>query len=587
MKHIFLALCALIPAYAFADIIVTRSNGNIEEVAVMSVTAENVTYKKGGATKSIAASEVDGVLYDDGRYVTPPSKSYVLEETNYGNSDYPSATSGDSWGMDDAANSSTYGNSKPISYNNSRRGSDKELNILAYGKQVLNFYSADHEFDGAKVEYRVVTKYNPNPEFEYLGTTPFAYLTDTEAKILSAMDKKNASIFQVRPLIVESGGSVEFRLSKDGYNTVVVRPMVKVDFGGRMILIPLNKLKPYNGKNNNAGQRNITYEEMAGSTQEPTYNQQNYNQQAYNQQNYNQPIYEEPAPKKQRTSESSSRYAEPAYEQPVEMAVEEMPVEQPKTVAVEEEIIFKADKKYLSFSEEGGSQQVHIEARSPWEIYSSPDWTDVRKSGSTLLVNCSANTQYSDKEEDLILRNRQGQKIIIVIAQDKVADFLTLSANVINENDGEGGRYIIHVHSNKPYKVTNTPQWCRPNSFSDSLVLSIEENKSGVERQCEVEVVVSERLKKTIFVKQSPLQHYVLVSPQVVTGSKRGGIITIHVESDDKWRVVNTPDWCQISEQKDDSFRLEITPNNTGAPRSAVFSVSAYGTRKNVTVKQE
>lgn len=318
----------------------------------------------------------------------------------------------------------------------------------------------------------------------------------------------------------------------------------------------------------------------------------------YEQPTYNEPVHKESAPMQQEPPESSSRYIEPAYEQPIKMAIEEKeetPIEQPQVVVEEQPkvvveepvIIFNADKKYLSFSEEGGSQQVHIEASSPWEIYSSPDWTDVRKSGSMLLVNCSANTQYSDKEEDLILRNRQGQKIIIVIAQDKVADFLTLSANVINENDGEGGRYIIHVHSNKPYKVTNTPQWCRPNSFSDSLVLSIEENKSGVERQCEVEVMVSERLKKTIFVKQSPLQHYVLVSPQVVTGSKRGGIITIHVESDDKWRVVNTPDWCQISEQKDDSFRLEITPNNTGAPRSAVFSVSAYGTRKNVTVKQE
>ena len=86
----------------------------------------------------------------------------------------------------------------------------------------MNFYTADHEFDGTKVEYRVITRNNPNPAFQYLGTAPFAYLTSAEAKVLSAFDKKNADIFEIRPLIVENGGTVEFRLSKDGYKTLCI-----------------------------------------------------------------------------------------------------------------------------------------------------------------------------------------------------------------------------------------------------------------------------------------------------------------------------------------------------------------------------
>lgn len=231
MKHLVFALCALIPLFALADIIVKKDSKTIEDVTVVSITVDNVVYKQEGSVKTISSSEVDGVLYDDGRYVTPPSKPSTTTDN--------AAKSDNSWDMDDADSN----RQSKSTYNNTSAAKDKEINILAYGKLVMNFYSADHEFDGAKVEYRVITKSNQNPEFEYLGTTPFAYLTAAEAKLLSGMNKKNAGIFEVRPLIIDSDGTVEFRLSKEGYNTVIVKPMVKVDFGGRMIMLPLNKLK--------------------------------------------------------------------------------------------------------------------------------------------------------------------------------------------------------------------------------------------------------------------------------------------------------------------------------------------------------
>lgn len=231
MKRIIFALSVLIPLFAFADIIVKKDTRTIENVTIVSVTADNVVYKQSGGVKTISSAEVDGVLYDDGRFITPPSKQSTTLGENI--------SSGDSWDMGDVSS----GSQTQSAYKSTSASSEKEINILAYGKPVLNFYSADHEFDGAKVEYRVITRSNPNPEFEYLGTAPFAYLTTTEYKILSAMDKKNAGIFEVRPLIIESGGTVEFRLSKNGYKTVVVKPMIKVDFGGRLIAIPLNKLK--------------------------------------------------------------------------------------------------------------------------------------------------------------------------------------------------------------------------------------------------------------------------------------------------------------------------------------------------------
>ena len=79
--------------FAFADIIATINNGNIEDVTVVSVGANEVVYQKGNTQKTIASSEVDGVLYDDGRYITPPKTNIVIESNE--------STSNDTWAIDD------------------------------------------------------------------------------------------------------------------------------------------------------------------------------------------------------------------------------------------------------------------------------------------------------------------------------------------------------------------------------------------------------------------------------------------------------------------------------------------------------
>lgn len=95
MKRAFLFLIIISCAgLIFAqDIIVTKAGTNIEDITVVSVTAENVTYNQAGSQKSIASSEVNGILYRDGRYVTPPSRQTIsTNEVTHSN---------DSWDIGD------------------------------------------------------------------------------------------------------------------------------------------------------------------------------------------------------------------------------------------------------------------------------------------------------------------------------------------------------------------------------------------------------------------------------------------------------------------------------------------------------
>lgn len=94
----FIITCAVL-AFAWAahaDIIVLRSGENIEDVKVTTVAYDEVTYNLNGKQTTIASSDVEGVLYDDGRFVTPPSQpvTQTVESTQ----------ADDSWAIEDAGN---------------------------------------------------------------------------------------------------------------------------------------------------------------------------------------------------------------------------------------------------------------------------------------------------------------------------------------------------------------------------------------------------------------------------------------------------------------------------------------------------
>lgn len=241
-----LIILALLPLFAFADIIATFNNGNIEGVKVVSVGADEIVYKQGKTQKSIPSSEVEGVLYDNGNYVAPPKKAIVAEpiETT---SDESRATDNESVNIKSVSSGHS---KKQENMNNFEDEKVTKFNVYAFGKNIKVHYITDHTYDGTSVEYRVIYKdQQEEPQWQFLGTSPFAYITPNGG--INPLINNDAKGFaEIRPLEIENFKKVkrvEFRLSKEGYETVIVSPLFQVDFTGLYYFISLNKLKKSNG----------------------------------------------------------------------------------------------------------------------------------------------------------------------------------------------------------------------------------------------------------------------------------------------------------------------------------------------------
>lgn len=234
MKRLIIIAYVLLPALLNAGVILKKSGQRLEDVSIKLVSDTEIIYTTlEGTETSIPKAEVSAVLYDDGRYeeIRQQTSTPYSSDNEYSNgSDYSNAySSGD--------------NSSQISWG----GDATEVNVIACGNYVFKFYIIDHEYDGATIEYRITYKgQESEPEWIYLGTTPFAYLTADAGKS-KLLKKEIAELAEIRPLTIDNFKKMkklEFRLSKDGYKTVIVSPLIQFDFTGIYYMISLNKLKP-------------------------------------------------------------------------------------------------------------------------------------------------------------------------------------------------------------------------------------------------------------------------------------------------------------------------------------------------------
>lgn len=227
MKRTIIILFALLPMILNAGVIMKKSGDRIENISIKSVTDSEVIYTaENGNEMSILKSDVSAVLYDDGRYEEIRQNEMPASSNN-----------------EDAVQ-------EPRKASAELAPGAKEYNVCAYGVYAM-MYVPNSKYDGATVEYRVIYKsQKETPEFKYLGTTPFAYLTEKmyENNFTAKGDPNFQKLKELNPLIIENDKdvkNVEFRLSLDGYQTVVVKPIKDVFVGGGPVMfIPLQALKP-------------------------------------------------------------------------------------------------------------------------------------------------------------------------------------------------------------------------------------------------------------------------------------------------------------------------------------------------------
>lgn len=232
---------------------------------------------------------------------------------------------------------------------------------------------------------------------------------------------------------------------------------------------------------------------------------------------------------------------------------------------------------------------IDVNSNLPWNVKSKPYWCNIEIQGNKLNIKMDNNkTGYARRGEiEIGCAGQPSLRSLIYLEQAALKNYIFLYPNILNDNDGTGGSGTFHVDTDyDDYYIENLPSWCEiTQKNSTSFVVNIKDNNGGHAREATCRVVAGDA-SETFTIRQAERLDYVKVSPNAVNASKNGGTITISITSNTTWRIVNLPDWCEVTEQWENGFNLKVLPNNEYYPRSATFSVSCKGVRENVVVKQ-
>lgn len=262
------------------------------------------------------------------------------------------------------------------------------------------------------------------------------------------------------------------------------------------------------------------------------------------------------------------------------------PVERPR-----KEILFKVSKSFLEFPEQGGESRIDVTSDDGWKVADKPAWVTVQRNGNTLTIKVAVNERFTAREGDIVLTNDNHVELRVVVAQERNSDYMNLSAQLIDDTEGDGGRYTIKVSCNKTWKVGTLPDWCTAEQNGENLSIRLDANKSGAARQAQIVITANNSVlpAQVITVKQSPIHDYIIINPNIITSSGKSSIATVRVETDQaEYRIEGLPSWCTIKQQTAKGFVIEIADNSGGASREAQCDVTiAGGKSEKLLIRQE
>jgi len=238
----------------------------------------------------------------------------------------------------------------------------------------------------------------------------------------------------------------------------------------------------------------------------------------------------------------------------------------------------------------GGLYTIDVSCNREWQVNNTPKWCITEIKGDKLEIWLDENLEEEFRETDVevFMTHLPSVKRTIHIHQDLLNHYITIKPNIVTSS-GKTSLARIQVRTDQPYyRIESLPAWCKvKEQDKESFLLEIADNTGGAARKAECRVTIEGGNGQTLVVQQEERLNYVTVTPKIIRASARGGVITVHVTSSGSWRVVNLPEWCEVTEKTNDAFKLSIDQNTTGAPRSSSFSISASGIRESVEIRQE
>lgn len=132
--------------------------------------------------------------------------------------------------------------------------------------------------------------------------------------------------------------------------------------------------------------------------------------------------------------------------------------------------ILRSSAKNLTFTPDGETSIVDIDANTDWAISDVPHWLDAIKGNGDIQFTAGANTENKDRIAHVKVETPSRQEITINIFQSARLDSLAFSKNDLDFGPDGGDEYIKVYTNAEDWKFGSFPHWCQLERIDNNTI---------------------------------------------------------------------------------------------------------------------
>ena len=247
------------------------------------------------------------------------------------------------------------------------------------------------------------------------------------------------------------------------------------------------------------------------------------------------------------------------------------------------------EPKNLSFTADGGTQEVVISSNFDYEVSVNEKWLSVNKNSNGLTIAVTAYDALNDRNAEILISNQNYNiKNIIKVTQTAFVPEISIEHGVLNF-PAEGGQQEVKIVANFDYEYSVDAWWCSTQQTVNGINIIVDPSDDPEMRSTTYYIRNRElNIEKTIIINQAttgPILMFNISSLEVgheMTDFTISSLVTSNID----YEITFSDNWIF-----DYGYgrKYRVNENTAPKPRSMEITISnkTYGISKTLVVNQQ
>ena len=246
------------------------------------------------------------------------------------------------------------------------------------------------------------------------------------------------------------------------------------------------------------------------------------------------------------------------------------------------------DPETISFTTEGGTQNIAVTANFEYEVSASADWVSFTKTDEGLTITIPNYIEVEERSAEITISNEKYNiSKVVKVSQGAFIPELTVATETLSFST-DGGKQDVAITANIEYEVNISAEWLSCTKNENGITITVP-NYAEIEKRTAEITISNEKysISKIIKVTQCAFEPKLEVTPNEINFTADSGSQDIAITANFEYEVNTSAEWFSCT-KNNNGITITVPNYAEVEERSAEITISSkkYNISKTIKVTQ-